>query len=317
MLEKMDLKHLLLLLMAAIWVAGLYPERALAETNVYLDREDAPSRQVFSQYVFPNRKKVAVVLIGDTRLLAEEKITQDIDWLLKKKFPTKNFELYSGAMIETDLNERLEDHMDGYVTDTWNETERRPVKVTTDTIETKQEKPKFWGGTRVLTDMQTRTHSEYVDSVVTTDQYKLPEVSRSTLGVNGREYLGTGALFDLFRKDDYVRAGRKFGYDYILVLPIYHSCNLDKRKDSFFANMLQSFVTVRARLIDVQKGEYLYRVDTFEKGETGDMLFPPGHLRAVRKALNRCLLKAFNDMYVENGGIIEVSKSELDYGAKW
>lgn len=28
MLEKMDLKHLLLLLMAAIWVAGLYPERA-------------------------------------------------------------------------------------------------------------------------------------------------------------------------------------------------------------------------------------------------------------------------------------------------
>ncbi len=35
MLEKMDLKHLLLLLMAAIWVAGLYPERALAETNVY------------------------------------------------------------------------------------------------------------------------------------------------------------------------------------------------------------------------------------------------------------------------------------------
>ncbi|MDD3115557.1 MAG: hypothetical protein PHQ44_07465, partial [Anaerovibrio sp.] len=35
MLEKMDLKHLLLLLMAAIWVAGLYPERALAETNAY------------------------------------------------------------------------------------------------------------------------------------------------------------------------------------------------------------------------------------------------------------------------------------------
>lgn len=101
---------------------------------------------------------------------------------------------------------------------------------------------------------------------------------------------------DQLKRDDFIKVGQKFGYDYILVLPFYNEGR--EYTQTGWTNILTQKVTLRARILDINKMEYLYRLDVTKKGETGNAFGSPNIQRAEKEAIGNCLYEVFQDLAI-------------------
>lgn len=99
---------------------------------------------------------------------------------------------------------------------------------------------------------------------------------------------------DALKKMDFVIAGSKYGYDYVVVLPMYYSGG--NFTTTGWTNIVQQNITLRARIVDVNTNEYLYRMDVIKQGEAGNAFGVPSNVRAAREAVHKCLLEVLSDI---------------------
>jgi len=99
---------------------------------------------------------------------------------------------------------------------------------------------------------------------------------------------------DQLKREDYVKAGEKFGYDYIVVLPFYATSS--EFVDGPWSSSYRVNVTLRARIVDVKAKEYIYRQDQVEKGSSSDAFGNPSYLRAQRDGAKKCLDTVLSDI---------------------
>lgn len=104
------------------------------------------------------------------------------------------------------------------------------------------------------------------------------------------------SALDKLKRMDFVSAGKKFGYDYVIVLPFYSDGGY--YTTSGWTNMVSQNVTVRARIVDVQNEEYLYRLDITEQGESGNAFGSPSLVRAQKEGIEKCLETIFADINI-------------------
>ena len=338
-------------------LAMLLPTIAFADTAVYTDREYSPSRNGNYDWGNQKRTKIAVVILGDPKMLVHEKLTQNIRYLLSLKFPRSVYDLdyRAGAKVKTVLNEKLEDYLGGALT----EEETAPVPVETEIMTEESEiknktngkgagaaavgkakknndnlKDKIFGIGAAGAYSENSTKNGKVTRVrkrYTREErpYLLPSIDADSLGVDSVPYYGSLALLDHFKKDEFVKAGRAAGADYVLVLPFYYDYTKEKKR--LFSFIRQGYVTMRGRMLNVSTGEYIYRDDVMKIGEAGSTLIGnPSKNRAFRKAINYCVLDALENIPIGNNvqitpetrsGEIEIQddlvwvpESMLDYG---
>jgi len=103
---------------------------------------------------------------------------------------------------------------------------------------------------------------------------------------------------DALKKMDFVLAGGKYGYDYVIVLPVYFSGWTSTT--SGWTNILQQNVTLRARIVDVNSAEYLYRMDVVKQGESGSAFGSPSWVRAIKEAVHKSLIEVLSDIDIGN-----------------
>lgn len=115
---------------------------------------------------------------------------------------------------------------------------------------------------------------------------------------------------DQLKQKDFVAAGAKFGYDYLMVLPFYN--NGGYYTTSGWSNMVSQNITLRARIVDVKKGEYLYRLDVTEQGETGNAFGSPSLVRAQKEAISKCLDNVFKDLDIGDKKTSVGDKTNID-----
>lgn len=60
--------------------------------------------------------------------------------------------------------------------------------------------------------------------------------------------------------------------------------------------MVSQNITLKARIVDVNTNEYLYRLDVTEQGETGNAFGSPSLVRAQKEAILKCLETVFSDL---------------------
>lgn len=99
---------------------------------------------------------------------------------------------------------------------------------------------------------------------------------------------------DALKKVDFITAGERFGYDYLIVLPFYYSGG--NFATTGWTNIIQQNITLRARIVDMQNNEYLYRMDIIKQGEAGNAFGSPSNVRATREAIHRCLVEVLSDI---------------------
>ncbi|MBP2629891.1 MAG: hypothetical protein H6Q70_519 [Firmicutes bacterium] len=109
---------------------------------------------------------------------------------------------------------------------------------------------------------------------------------------------------DQLKRDDFINAGEKFGYDYVIVLPFYNEGG--QYTTTGWTNIISQNITLRARIVDVKTQEYLYRIDVTKQGEAGNGFGSPSPQRAQKEAISKCLNEVFKDLTI--GEKYEVQK---------
>lgn len=101
---------------------------------------------------------------------------------------------------------------------------------------------------------------------------------------------------DQLKRDDFINAGKKYGYDYVMVLPFYDEGGW--YTTTGWTNIVTQNVTLRARIVDVNKQEYIYRIDVTKKGEAGNAFGSPNLQRAQKEAAGLCLKEVLKDLEI-------------------
>lgn len=92
---------------------------------------------------------------------------------------------------------------------------------------------------------------------------------------------------DQLKREDFVSIGKKYGYDYVIVLPFYS--NSYEYTGGAWSTSFRVNITLKARVVDVNTGEYLYRMDIVEKGATSATFGNPSYSRAQRNGIGECV----------------------------
>ena len=102
------------------------------------------------------------------------------------------------------------------------------------------------------------------------------------------------------RREDFVNAGRAYGYDYVFVVTM--NVGLLKHEEHgyivFDSTTNKGNVWVRVRLVDVANGNYAYRNDIVTSGKTHGTRLSGGGVngRLMEKAVNQAMNEAMNDI---------------------
>lgn len=114
---------------------------------------------------------------------------------------------------------------------------------------------------------------------------------------------------DRLKRVDYVSVGKKYGYDYVLILPFYAG-SLD-HATGLFSSTFRTNITLKARVLDVNTGEYIYRMDIVEKGSSGStILGSASYLRAQKLAVGKCLDTFLTELSIGEQYSVEVEDEE-------
>ncbi len=293
------------------------PQIAQREMKKSKDYQASPIYARAHQLIYGNdssaalhdRVRIAVLINGDENLVVEDRVKNQIYSQLRKKFPREYFALMKGTDVNTKLLQYAEDVY-------YNERE------TATTYDTRYDV----NSSRAGIDLGIGRDNSYSDASAGAGDGDT-SVSGSGTG-NGRvDSFGAGVhlgsrtdsihrektmkpskvdvdgvpvgmqprgLADM-RREDYVRAGRDCGYDYVFVVSfsngdsqIYNHNHL-----IFNTNTVKKNVWMRVRFVDVSTGEYLYRNNIVTMGKTHN-----GRVngRVMERAVRKGMEEAMNDL---------------------
>lgn len=154
-------------------------------------------------------------------------------------------------------------------------------------------------GTDINTMLLQYAEEQYYDKREETLVNSAETVSKkSTVDVDGLPVgIQPRGLSDM-RREDYVRAGRKCGYDYVFVITLANGRGtIDNHNFILFnTNTVHKNVWLRLRLVDVSTGDYLYRSDIPAAGKTHN-----GKIngRVMERAVYKAMAEAMDDISIQ------------------
>lgn len=256
------------------------------------------------------RTRIAVVINGDEQIVVEERVKNRIYGRLRAKFSPEEFALMKGTDVKTWLLQMEEDKF----------YDSRPSS----TITTNKQPYRSANGFNIASVAGT------VAGAVIAHNRGQSEVNGALIGAAADNLLGSGGAsnenstntsissrtdvdhmpvgiqprgFADLRRDDFVEAGRRYGYDYLFVITM-NVGMLKHEKHGFIlfdSTTNKGNIWVRVRLVDVDKGEYAYRNDIVTAGTTHGSRFSGGGVngRLMEKAVDQAMKEAMNDIAID------------------
>lgn len=267
--------------------------------------------------IYPNgriekdqRTRIAVVINGDEQIVVEDRVKNRIYSRLREKFSIEEFALMKGTDIKTWLLQAEEERF----------YENRPSA----TISTNKQPYRSANGFNIgmvagalaggiaadrngknvvgavaagaVLDNLIGSNGARSENHTTTAVTSKTDVDHMPVGIQPRGFA------DL-RREDFVQAGRKYGYDYVFVVTM-NVGMLKHEKHGFVlfdSTTNKGNIWVRVRLVDVHNGEYAYRNDIVAAGETHGTRFSGGGVngRLMEKAVDQAMTEAMNDIAID------------------
>ena len=172
--------------------------------------------------------------------------------------------------------------------------------------------PKDYFALMKATDVNTRL-MQYAEEVYY-DQRETATVSGKSRRQTGREDVSKSSKVDVdgmpvgmrprgladMRCEDFVRAGREFNYDYVLMFTISNGEEdyAGWHFGPFGTNTSRQNIWLRVRFVDVAGGKYIYRNDILAQGKTHSGW---RNRRIYRKAIDAAITEALDDIEVDMG----------------
>ena len=207
--------------------------------------------------------RIAIVINGDENIIVHERVKDEIYMQLRKKFPREEFAVMKGSDVNTKLLEIAED--------------------------------KSVRGTAYASGIDSPYNVSEQSAFGGYEEHRTP----SSVGVNRPADIDGLPLertrpngISYLKRDDFVRAGRECGYDYLFVATFSNGESDVERHWWVLYNSKtrKNNVWLRLRFVDVENGDYLYRNDIVAQGETGGSSGKPRTMqRAVREAMKEAL----------------------------
>lgn len=212
-----------------------------------------------------NRPRIAVLVNGDENIIVEDRIKEVIYSHLRQKFPKEYFAVMKG----TDLNTRLLQQAEEQYYEHRGDVTISESKGTRDN----SHYPAHKG--RNSYDI-TRKNKEDADG--------LPVVNRPR------------GLSDM-RCEDYVRAGRDCGYDYVFALTLTNGDGTVYNHEYILFNTrsVHKNVWLRVKMVDVAGGKYLYRNDIVTEGRASNGY---ANGRVMERAVDKAMREVMDDIAI-------------------
>ena len=256
-----------------------------------------------------NRTRIAIVINGDEQIVVEDRVKNCIYSQLREKFSMEEFALMKGTDVKTWLLQAEEDRFYDSRPSASISTNRAPYRsangfsiasvagtIAGATI-ADQHGANVAGGALAgaIVDNLLGSGSAPQENHTSTSITSKTDVDHMPVGIQPRGFA------DL-RREDFVEAGRKYGYDYLFVVTM-NVGMIKHEKHGFIlfdSTTNKGNIWVRVRLVDVAKGEYAYRNDIVTPGETHGTRFSGGgsNGRLMEKAVRQAITEAMNDIEV-------------------
>ena len=256
------------------------------------------------------RTRIAVVINGDEQVVVEERVKNRIYSRLRQKFSIEDFALMKGTDIRTWLLQTEEERFYESRPNASISTNREPYRSANGfnigmvvgaaagaavADHYGADVPSAVAGGIVL-DNLVGSKGARSENHTTTSITAKTDVDHMPVGIQPRGFA------DL-RREDFVQAGRKYGYDYVFVVTMnVGMLKHEKHGYVFFDSTTnKGNIWVRVRLVDVNNGEYAYRNDIVTAGETHGTRFSGGGVngRLMEKAVDQAMIEAMNDIAIE------------------
>lgn len=230
------------------------------------------------------RIRIAIIINGDEKMVVEDRVKNEIYTQLRQKFPREHFALMKG----TDVTTRLLQHAEDMYYD-------QRGDVTTSETTTGSHRPKeVYSGVvgnvvgSVGGFLFGKMGSGASQSTITQTRQDKVDVDGLPVGMQPR------GLADM-RREDYVRAGKECGYDYVFVATLTLGQGLDYRHNFIVYNSVtnKQNAWLRLRFVDVKDGNYLYRNDIPVQGVAHNGTRSG---RVYQKAIHKAMEEAMNDL---------------------
>jgi len=258
------------------------------------------------------RTRIAVVINGDEQVVVEDRVKNRIYSKLRQKFSIEDFALMKGTDIKTWLLQTEEDRFYDSRPSSTISTNRQPyrssngfsvgsltgtiagIKYARNTDRSVAEGALVGAVADNL--INQAMHGAKQENSTTTTMQSKTDVDHMPVGIQPRG-------FSDLRREDFVQAGRKYGYDYVFVVTM--NVGLLKHEKHgyilFDSTTNKGNIWVRVRLVDVNSGDYAYRNDIVTAGVTHGTRFSGGGVngRLMEKAVDQAMTEAMNDIAIE------------------
>ena len=220
------------------------------------------------------RVRIALVINGDESIVVEDRIKNCIYQKIREKFPRESFAVMKGTDVNTMLLEQAENERYDVRKGRSNETDK-------------------WRGLNNITNYYADRNRKQVKHSVVTHENQDNDIDGMVVVNRPR------GLADM-RLSDYVNAGRKLDYDYVLVLTM----SLGEQEQYnrgvwpiFETHTSKQNIWLRARFVDVKEGSYVYRNDLVAKGKTHN-----GHFngRLYERSVAQAVQEMLNDVTIND-----------------
>ena len=227
------------------------------------------------------RPRIAVLVNGDEDLVVADRVKNEIYRQLRQKFPREYFALIKG----TDMNTRLLQYAEEMYYD-------RREDANSQQSTNNDEHNASEGFLPIVGDIFAIQSTERKTGESAGKNSRV-DVDGMPVGMRPR------GLADM-RCEDYVRAGKEFGYDYVFVATLNRgkSVSYSHNYILFSQKTNRDNVWLRLRFVDVQQGNYLYRNDVAaaakrHNGWNGE--------RTLASSVGKAMNEALNDIEVDTG----------------
>ena len=256
-----------------------------------------------------DRPRIAVLVLGDENIIVEDRVKNQIYSQLRQKFPREYFALMKGTDINTKLLQYAEEiYYDERETATTYDT-RYDISSTTAGIDFSVGRDISHSDASAGAGMDEDTVSGTASGGGRTDSvgggfhlgsrsdsiHRVKITKPSKVDVDGVPVgMQPRGLSDM-RREDFVRAGRDCGYDYVFAVSFSNGDSqvYNHNHVLFNLNSVHKNVWMRVRFVDVASGDYLYRNNIVADGKTHN-----GNVngRVMERAVYKAMEEAMNDL---------------------
>ncbi|MBR3457142.1 MAG: hypothetical protein IKH16_03170 [Selenomonadaceae bacterium] len=235
---------------------------------------------------YDDRVRIAVVINGDENIIVEDRVKNQVYSQLRNKFPRENFAVMKGTDVNTKLLQYAEDqYFDerGRVTVTASSEGHSLHRTNTGVVSS------VIGGVAdfLVGSQRAGDHK----STVTYSKSERLDVDGVPVGMRPR------GISDL-RREDFVRAGRDLGYDYVFILTLTNG-EADNYKHNYIVlNSITNHknIWMRVRFVDVDNNSYIYRNDLVAQGKTHNGGF---NGKIFERAVANAVQEAMDDIAID------------------